>query len=165
MLNLDRTITGWRRRMPATDNVILERERKVTRMLLFGFGCLYALGMGGCVLGRMANCAELTPAEQRSALLAVALTVLPLWGGLRAQRFLPAISNQWRRLVAGGFPGLISLVALYLLARLSFDTVSQLLVAVFWAVVPMGVCGGLICGLEEAAGRQRTTPDGSTCRS
>jgi hypothetical protein len=144
------------------DKVMSARERKVLRPLLFGFGCLYALLVGSCVLGRMGNCADLTAAEQRSVWLAVTLTVLALWGGLFTSRFLPAIVNQWRRLMVGGLPALLSLVALYVLARLTFDTVSQLLVAVCWAVVPMGIVGGLACGLEEAAWRKHATPDGST---
>jgi hypothetical protein len=165
MCNLERTIPGWWRRVQTAETVMSAPERSVTRRLLFGFGCLYASGVASCVLGRMGNCAELTATEQGSALLAVALTVLPLWSGLLAQKLLPAILNPWRRLVAGGLPGLISLAALCVLARLGFDTVSQLLVAVCWAVVPMGVCGGLMCGLEEAAYRRRVTPDGSAGRS
>jgi hypothetical protein len=164
MFSLNRTIPGWRRRRPAADKVMLAPERQAVRRLLFAFGSLYALGIGSCVLGRMGNCADLTAAEQKSALLAIALTVLALWSGPLAQRFLPAILNQWWRLVAGGLPGVISLAALYVLARLSFDSVSQLLVAVVWAVVPMGIFGGLTFGLEAAAGRQRVAPDGSPRR-
>jgi hypothetical protein len=141
------------------------RERKVVRWLIFGFGGLYVLAMGGCVLGRMGNCAALSVPEQRSALLAVALTVLTLWGGLFTSGFLPVIQNQGWRLMVGALPGLISLATLYLLTRLSFGTVSQLLVAVFWAVVPMGIVGGLVFGLEEAVYRQGVMPDGSGRRS
>jgi hypothetical protein len=135
--------------------VMSARERKMLRLFLFGFGCLYALVVGGCVLARLGNCADLTVARQKSVLLAVTLTVFGLWGGLFTSRFLPAILNQWRRLMAGGLPGLLPLAALYVLARLSFDTVSQLLVAVIWAVVPMGIFGGLAYGLEEAAWRKQ----------
>jgi hypothetical protein len=163
MFSLNLTIPGWRR-IQTADKVMSPLERKAVRRLVFAFGGLCALGMGSCVLGRMGNCADLTAAEQKSVLLAIALTVLALWSGLLAQRFLPAILNQWRRLVASGLPGLISLAALYVLARLSFDSVSQLLVAVVWAVVPMGIFGGLTFGLEAAAGRQHVTPDGSTRR-
>jgi hypothetical protein len=144
--------------------VMSARERKVLRPLLFGFGCLYALVVGGCVLARMGNCADLTAAQQKSVLLAVTLTVFGLWGGLFTSRFLPAILNQWRRLVAGGLPALLALIAMYVLARLAFNTVSQLLVAVCWAVVPMGITGGFIGGLEEAAWRKQMTPRGSAGR-
>jgi len=93
--------------------------------------------------------------EQMSASAASALTALLLVSGHLAHRFLPVISNNRRRVglyAAGIFllSGWLGIFYQLVMTRFEFN-VSQLGVAVLWALTPWGAILGCIYGLEHAA--------------
>jgi hypothetical protein len=134
------------------DGAKLTCEWKRTQIMLVA-----CLGMISSVMATIALFhPELTSAQRMSMLIAVAMMNVLAGAGWSGHRLFPAILNQRVRdaiCVSGS-----TLMALWavvfchvVLPRADF-TVSQLMVAILWAMtVPAGVLLGLIVGLEKSA--------------
>lgn len=100
---------------------------------------------------------RMNPTEQWLGLAALALSVVGMFSGLFLHRFLPVILDQRVRTrvqFASALPLFVWLCAfVYVILPRVELTVAELSVATLWAVSPLAVFGGLICGLDEAARR------------
>ena len=116
---------------------------------------LFPLVMGGIVLKR-ANFIDMTAAEERSSLLALAVFSLLAWTGRLGHRLMPIIQNRRIRdaiLFSCCAPLMLWWVVFFrlILPRQEF-TMGELMVAFDWAFfTPAGVCIGLNWGIETAA--------------
>ena len=130
-------------------------ENKCVRRVMVGTAWVYSVFVGACVLFRLGSFSDTNLNQQMSALGATALTVLLLASGRCIHRFLPAIPDKRMRMGVYAVVGLVVLAWLsvfyhIVMARVEFN-LSQLVVAILWAWVPMGAFCGVISGLEQAA--------------
>ena len=136
-------------------NVKKARELKLMGTILVGTACFYALFVGVFALFKIGSFSDFSFQEQMSASVASALTALLLVSGHLAHRFLPVIPNKRTRVgvyAAGLFLLFGWLGTFYQLVMTRFEfNVSQLVVAVLWALTPWGAILGCIYGLEHAA--------------
>ena len=131
------------------------RELKLIGTILVGTACFYPLLVGVVVLFKTGSFADISFQQQMSASVAVALTALLLVSGHVAHRFLPVISHKRTRLgvIAAGIFLLFGWLGIFyqlVMTRFEFN-LSQLGVAVLWALTPWGAILGCIYGLERAA--------------
>ena len=101
---------------------------------------------------------RMNPTDRWLGLAAVALTVVFMFSGLFLHRFLPLIRDKRIRTrvqFAGAIPLFVWLCVFgyVVLPRVEL-TVAQATVATLWAIFPLALFGGLICGLDEAAYRR-----------
>jgi hypothetical protein len=99
-----------------------------------------------------------------SSLAALAAFSLLAWSGRLGHRFLPVIQNRRIRdaiLFSCCVPLMLWWIVFLRLILPRYDfTVGQLMVTLFWALFPtMGVCFGLIWGIETAARKKNTAAD------
>ena len=131
------------------------RELKLMGAILVGTACFYALFVGVFVLFKVGSFSDISFQEQMSASVAGALTALLMVSGHLAHRFLPVISHKRTRVgvyAAGLFPLFGWLGVFYQLVMTRFEfNLSQLVVAMLWALTPWGAILGCIYGLERAA--------------
>jgi hypothetical protein len=104
---------------------------------------------------------RMNPTEQWLGLAAIGLSVVSMFSGLFLHRFLPVIPDKRVRTrvqFAGALPLFVWLCVFgfIVLPRVEL-TVAQLMVATLWAISPLALFGGLICGLDEAAYRRTST--------
>ena len=124
---------------------------------------LFPLVMGVIVLKR-ASFIDLTAAEERSSLVALAVFSLLAWGGRLGYRFLPVIQNRRIRdaiLFSHFVPLILWWVVFFrlILPHQEF-TMGEFMVAFTWAFfTPAGVCIGLNWGIETAARKKVAMPD------
>ena len=131
------------------------QERKQKRLCLVFAALAY---LAPFVLSLPKPWSRMDPGEQCLGLAALALTVVSMFSGLFLHRFLPVIPDQRLRTrvqFVGALPLFVWLCvfAYGVVPRVEW-TVSQLSVATLWAVSPLAIFGGLICGLDEAAARK-----------
>jgi len=124
---------------------------------------LVPLLLGGIVLKR-ASFIDMTAAEELSSLAALAAFSLLAWSGRLGHRFLPVIQNRRIReaiLFSCCVPLMLWWIVFLRLILPRYDfTVGQLMVTLFWALFPtMGVCIGLLWGIETAARKEIERPD------
>ena len=124
---------------------------------------LVPLLLGGIVLKR-ASFIDMTAAEELSSLVALAVFSLLAWSGRLGHRFLPVIQNRRIRdaiLFSCCVPLMLWWIVFLRLILPRYDfTVGQLMVTLSWALFPtMGVCFGLIWGIETAARKKNTAAD------
>ena len=130
-------------------------EQRLINAALFGCAGLYSLV--GCVpvLFKLGSFSDITSTQQISAVTAVVITALSLLSGRFFARIAPVICDKRLRTLA--YVAGIFFVGLWLLffyrlvmTRLEWD-MSQLVVAILWAWIPMAVLCGTILGMERAA--------------
>jgi len=124
---------------------------------------LVPLLLGGIVLKR-ASFIDMTAAEELSSLAALAAFSLLAWSGRLGHRFLPVIQNRRIRdaiLFSCCVPLMLWWIVFLRLILPRYDfTVGQLMVTLFWALFPtMGVCIGLLWGIETAARKKTAIAD------
>jgi len=89
--------------------------------------------------------------------------VVSMFSGLFLHRFLPVVRDQRVRTriqFASALPLFVWLcVFVYVIVPRAELTVAQLGLATLWAISPLGIFGGLICGLDEAACRRASEPN------
>ena len=124
---------------------------------------LVPLLLGGIVLKR-ASFIDMTAAEELSSLAALAAFSLLAWSGRLGHRFLPVIQNRRIRdaiLFSCCVPLMLWWIVFLRLILPRYDfTVGQLMVTLFWALFPtIGVCIGLLWGIETAARKEIERPD------
>jgi hypothetical protein len=124
---------------------------------------LVPLLFGGIVLKR-ASFIDMTAAEELSSLAALAAFSLLAWSGRLGHRFLPVIQN--RRIRDAILFSCCAPLMLWWIVFLNFIvprhdfTMGELMVTLFWALFPtMGVCIGLLWGIETAARKEIERPD------
>lgn len=127
-----------------------ERKLKTVCIILAASAYLTPLALSAPKLWR-----RMDPTERWLGLSAVALTVVFMFSGLFLHRFLPLIRNKRIRTrvqFQGAIPLFVwlCLFGYVVLPRLEL-TVAQATVATLWAIFPLALFGGLICGLDEAA--------------
>jgi hypothetical protein len=121
---------------------------------------LVPLLFGGIVLKR-ASFIDMTTAEERSSLAALAAFSLLAWSGRLSYRLFPVIPTKRTRdaihLVCA-LPVTLWWMAFLCLILPHYDfTVGQLFVTLLWALFPpMGACIGLVWGMETAARKKVT---------
>lgn len=118
-----------------------------------------------CLLFKLGSFSQITPAQQLSGLAATAVMLLLAGGGPLAGRFFPVIHSRPIRDAIGIFFGLLVMLWYAVFASVILPlvegTLGQLIVIVLWStMVPTGVFGGLIAGIETAA-RRKTALAGS----
>jgi hypothetical protein len=124
---------------------------------------LVPLLFGGIVLKR-ASFIDMTAAEERSSLAALAAFSLLAWSGRLGRRFLPVIQNRRIRdaiLYSCCVPLMLWWVVFFnlIVPRCDF-TMGELLAAFTWAFfTPAGACIGLHWGIETAARKQNAAAD------
>jgi hypothetical protein len=106
---------------------------------------------------------QLNLTERWLAVAAFALTVVSSFSGLAIYRFLPVIPEKQSRTrfqVATFLPVFIWVCAFafVVLPRIEF-TIGRLLVITLWALCPLGLFGGVVFGLDEAARRRTSAPN------
>jgi len=142
------------------------RERKLMCAVIVGFACFYSLFVGACILFKLGSFSGVNLKQQMSAAAATVLTVILMVSGCFAHRFLPPVPHRRTRMgiyAAGGALLLIWLSVFYHLIMTRFELgLDQLVVAILWAWVPMGVFCGVIQGLEEAARRKSAMTEHDT---
>ena len=124
---------------------------------------LFPLVMG-CIVLKRANFIDMTAAEERSSLLALAVFSLLAWTGRLGHRLMPIIQNRRIRdaiLFSCCAPLMLWWVVFFrlILPRQEF-TMGELMVAFAWAFfTPAGVCIGLNWGIETAARKKVAMTD------
>jgi hypothetical protein len=134
-----------------------ERER---RLKLLGLGLASLAYLTPLVLTAPHPWNSMRMVERWLGLTAVGLTVVSMFSGLYLYRFLPVIREQRTRTrIQWGctLPLFVWLVifAYVLLPKVEW-TIGQVTVLTLWAICPLSLFGGLICGLDEAAQRRRS---------
>jgi hypothetical protein len=105
---------------------------------------------------------QLNLTERWLAVAAFALTIVSLFGGFVIYRFLPVIPEKQTRTrfqMATFLPVVIWVCAFafVVLPHVEF-TFGRLLVITLWALCPLGLFGGVVFGLDEAARRRASAP-------
>lgn len=143
------------------DQARRERERERMQLIAFAALVIVALFAGATALFRLGSCAQLSPIQQGSSLLAVLLMLVFALAGRWGGGMFPVIhSNQTRKMVG---ISTIMVVAFWeaifffvILPRSEFD-MGQLLSVFYWAfLVPFGFALSLVTGLENAARKSLT---------
>jgi hypothetical protein len=138
-----------------TADVKEARERKLKLLCLAATALVYLTPFA---LSGAKPWSRMNPAEQWLGLVALALTVVSIFSGLLLHRFLPVIPDKRVRTrvqFASAVPLFVWLcVFVFVLVPRVEWTVAQLSVATLWAISPLSIFGGLICGLDEAARRK-----------
>ncbi len=101
---------------------------------------------------------RMNPTEQWLGLAAITLSVVSMFSGFFLHRFLPVIPDKRTRTrvqFAGAFTLFVWLFVFgfIVLPRVEL-AVAQVTVATLWAISPLALFGGLICGLDEAVYRR-----------
>ena len=134
------------------------RERRSIQIVFFASLGAVSLFVTACVVFRLGSFSEISPAQQRSGLAAVAAMVLSVCIGPFSHRFFPVILNQRMRDAVCISSGLLMAVwwavFFYVILPRTDYTMSQLVVAILWGfIAPFGGLAGLVTGLEKAARR------------
>ena len=129
------------------------RECKIKNAVLLAVMILYFLASGIPVLFKLFSFSDISSAQQISGLAAVAFTGIAFFGGRRLGRILPVFS-KWALIAIGGAGLTLFLVWQavfyhYVMTRVEWD-VSQLVVAILWAMMPTSFFS-IHLGMEEAA--------------
>ena len=130
-------------------------KRKLMEIGLTLVTILFPLVMGGIVLKR-ASFIDMTAAEERSSLAALAAFSLLAWSGRLGHRLLPVIQNRRIRdaiLFSCCVPLMLWWVVFFRLILPHHEfTMGEFMVAFTWAFfTPAGACIGLNWGIETAA--------------
>ena len=131
-----------------------QRKYKLAWMGIAALGYATPIGLSGRHL-----LSQLNVHERWLAMAAFALTILSLFSGLIAYRFLPVIPDKRLRTkvqFATLLPVLLWVVAFafFILPRVEF-TFGRLLVTTLWALSPLAAFSGMVFGLDEAVWRKR----------
>jgi hypothetical protein len=131
------------------------REQRFASAALFGGAGLYSLVAGVPALFKLGSFSEISSAQQISALCAVIITTMALFGGRFLGRLLPPVSSLRVRIGIYVFGVVLlltwlALVYQHIMSRVQWD-VSQLVVALLWALSPSGAVCGLPVGMDEVA--------------
>jgi hypothetical protein len=139
------------------------QQEKNRQLAAFAVMIVVALFAGGCVLFRIGfSSSQATPAQQRSALLALLLMVLLSFGGRLGCGLFPVIRSRRARIIAIGAVAILwslweLIFFLVILPRNDFD-MGQLFTIFSWAfLTPFGFMLGLTAGIEGAV-RKSTAP-------
>ena len=130
------------------------REQRFASAALFVGAGLYSLVAGVPVLFKLGSFSEISSAQQLSALGAVVITAMAALGGRVLGRRLLVGSSLHLRIGICSFGVILVLAWLalfyqHIMTRVQWD-VSQLVVALLWALSPWGVVCGFSVGMEEA---------------
>jgi len=133
----------------------LTGEQKLRNAILLAATVLYSLVAGVPVLFRLGSFSDINSAQQSSALAAVGVAVTALFAGRLIARILPVVSSRCSRIViySSGVLLLFVWLALFyhhVMTRVEWN-MSQLVVALLWALSPWGAVCGIQWGMEEAA--------------
>ena len=135
----------------------LRAWRQIQIIFFAGFGVI-SLFMAACVIFKLGNFSEISPAQQMSGLAAVAVMILIAGSGYLGHGFFPVILNKRMRDAICISSGMLTAIwwAVFfnvILPRFAFTT-SQLDVAFLWGfAAPLGAFAGFVTGLETAARR------------
>jgi hypothetical protein len=128
---------------------------KLQKCFTLGTVALYCLVGGGAALLRLGSFADVNSAQQFSALTAVVLAALLVFSGPVFAKVAPVVSDQRLRMIIHGIGFLcvflwLALFYHHVMTRVEWD-MSQLVVAILWAWIPLAALCGMIFGMEEAA--------------
>jgi hypothetical protein len=141
------------------------RNWKLTQILFAVVTSLLALFLCGMVIFKMGCFSETTSGQKTSSLTAIAAFALLAWGGGLSWKMFPVIRAKRIRdaiCISGGVLLMLwwMIFVHIILPRHDFTT-GQLLVTILWKmIVPGGIFGGLIVGIETAA-RKKVAMTGS----
>jgi len=129
------------------------REYKIKDAVLLVVMILYFLASGIPVLLKLFSFSDINSAQQRSALAAMTLTGVAFFAGRRLGQILPVVSKRVLLVIAGAGLTLFLLWQAvfyhYVMTRAEWD-VSQLVVAILWAMMPASFFS-IHLGMEEGA--------------
>ncbi len=131
------------------------RERKLKLLCLAAVALAYLTPF---VLAAPRPWNGMNPGEACLGLAALTLSVAGMFSGLFVHRFLPVIRDPRVRTCVQFACALplfvwVGAFAFVIVPRMEWTT-AQLSMATLWALSPLGIFGGLICGLDEAADRR-----------
>jgi hypothetical protein len=130
-------------------------------LILFSFGLMGVLYPAVVLYAFCKPGIDLSAGERILGLVAVALTVLPVYCWRYFVRFLPVIHNKRVRTAVGVacvFAACMWLVTFMLFILPHFDlTAEQLPVALLWAMATMAVLGSMGLGMDQAARKRIVT--------
>ncbi|HKQ36661.1 MAG TPA: hypothetical protein VJ063_01210 [Verrucomicrobiae bacterium] len=132
-------------------------------LILLGCAVLYFIFAGGSVLFKLGSFSDVTSAQQIFGFAAVVITVTLLLTGRVFARTLPVIPDRRLRMAIYGI-GMVAVSSwliffYYGVIMRSEWGMSQLVVALVWAWIPMGALCSLIFGVERAAADTRKKAD------
>jgi hypothetical protein len=147
-----------------------ERQWQLVQIMLVAFTGLSPILCASAAFSKHGVASEMTPGQLISILATATSLPLLAWGGRLSYRLFPVIQTKRAREaihltyllpVIFWWIGFLRLI----LPRYDF-TVGQLMVALFWALFPtMGVCIGLLWGIETAARKKVARTDLSANRN
>jgi hypothetical protein len=131
------------------------RPRKFMDVFMMGFAIIFPLWVGDSVYFKTGGFSQATASERNSALVAVALFALLLWGGRLGYKLLPVIRLKRTRdvLFGASYASIIIWCVVFLnliVPRYEF-TCDQFTTAILWGLLtPAGLALGLCWGREAA---------------
>ena len=134
------------------------RAWKQIQIISFAGLGVISLFIAACVIFKLGSFSEVSPSQQMSGLIAVAVMILLAGGGYLGCGFFPVILNKRMRDAICNSSGVLLVIWWVIffnviLTRFDF-TMSQLFVTIFWGfAVPFGAFAGFVTGLEKAARR------------
>ena len=133
-----------------------DRQWQLAQIMLVAFTGLSPILCASAAFSKHGVASEMTPGQLISILAAATSLPLLAWGGRLSYRLFPVIQTKRTREaihLAYMLPVIFWWIGFLRLILPRYDfTVGQLMVTLFWAVFPtMGVCIGLLLGIEAAA--------------
>lgn len=124
-------------------------------VFMMGFSIVFPLWVGDRVYFKTGNFSQATASERNTALAAVALFALLLWGGRLGYKLLPVIGSKPTRDVLFGASGasviIWCVVFLNLIVPRYDFTCDQFITAILWGLLtPAGLALGICWGREAA---------------
>ena len=130
-------------------------ESKTGNRAALGITTLYCLVAGGAALFKLGSFADVSSVQQLSALAAVALAAASIFAGPLFAKVAPAISNHRLRMAIYGLGSLcvfawLALFYQHVMTRAEWN-MSQLVVGILWAWIPLALLCGVLIGMEKKA--------------
>ena len=141
-----------------------DRQWQLVQIMLVAVTVLSPILCAIAAFSKHGVASEMTPGQLISILATAISLPLLAWGGRLSYRLFPVIQTKRIREaihLAYGLPIIFWWIGFlrFILPRYDF-TVGQLMVTLFWALFPtMGVCIGLLWGIETAARKKTAIAD------
>jgi hypothetical protein len=138
-----------------------DRQWQLVQIMLVVFTGLSPILCASAAFSKHGVASEMTPGQLISILATATSLPLLAWGGRLSYRLFPVIQTKRAREaihLAYLLPVIFWWIGFLRLILPRYDfTVGQLMVTLFWALFPtMGVCIGLLWGIEAAARKKET---------
>jgi hypothetical protein len=138
-----------------------DRQWQLVQIMLVVFTGLSPILCASAAFSKHGVASEMTPGQLISILATATSLPLLAWGGRLSYRLFPVIQTKRAREaihLAYLLPVIFWWIGFLRLILPRYDfTVGQLMVTLFWALFPtMGVCIGLLWGIETAARKKET---------